>query len=153
MSTAQQLFLFFYAIVYGAFFTLSDRWKPFTFEKGPQGFARFCLSMTLLAAMPVVYFSYVFLTLGGWHAVFLRDSISFLRLFVIFVLVTPIYGFYCLWAGVVLLKRARFYTDTTWQLLLTRGTTNLDERRAGRCLVVGLLCIVGPMFVLYCFFP
>src|SRR5437016_2308255 len=145
MVPAQQIFLFFYAIVYGAFFTLSDRRKPFTFEKGPQGLARFSLSLTLLATMPVVYFSYVFLALSRQEAVFSQDWVTFLRLVGIFMMVAPIYGFYCLWAGVILLNRARFYADDTWTLLLKSASTDLSEPRAARCFAVGFLCTIGLM--------
>lgn len=154
MSTAQQIFLFFYAIVYGAFFTLSDRWKPFTLERGRPGFIRFCVSMTLLGLLPIAYFSYVFLVLGDHNVAYSRDFCNFLRLLAVFALVAPTYGFYCFWEGVILLNRRTFYSDTTWEQLRERVPTELlDEKLVTRDLVLGSCCIAVPLVVRWLVFP
>ena len=146
MSVGQQIFLFFYAIVYGAFITLSDRWKPFAMEKGAKGFARFCLSMTFLAVLPFLYFSCAFLSLAGITRQLVLDVSSVIELMTVCALVAPIYGFYCFWAGIVLLNREKLYADETWKLLLDRGSVEfLDQRRAGLSLVWGLAWIVLPV--------
>jgi len=153
MSTVQQIFLFFYAIIYGALFTLSDRWKPFTFERGREGRARFLLSLMFFGVLPVLYFSYVFLLLGSERQPLSVDLPSILRVASAFALVVPIYGFYSLWAGIVMLDRRRFYSDATWKLLREEAPAPfLDKEQAVWWLIAGTSCILGAVVILYAIF-
>jgi hypothetical protein len=88
MNIRQQISLFFYAVLYGAFFTLSDRWKPFTFEVGGAGARRYWLSIGFLLGLPAIYFSHVFLVLG--RTPLSGEEIGCTQLLTLASLVTPI---------------------------------------------------------------
>ncbi len=153
MTIAQQIFLLFYAILYGALFTLSDRWKPFIFESGKEGNARYLLSVILFGILPILYFYIAFSILARTQTAITGSWQGFLRFLLLFFLVTPIYGFYCIWGGIVLLKRDLFYANSTWDFIVHRnpleGTT---QRTAVKALVIGVILVVGPLLTLYCFF-
>ena len=107
MNTAQTIFSVFYAVLYGAIFTISDRWRPFTYAgpNNPEGCKRFLLSLVLLVLFPVFYFILIF------------DPLSyicqrgFLKLLLPIYLVSPLYAFFVLWVTCVSSNKNIYYSQ------------------------------------------
>jgi len=106
MSISSQIFLLFYAVLYGAIFTISERWRPFNVANNPdKGWCRLVLSLIFLAGLPVVYF---LLTFEGLLSVSTYNTIS---LAVAVYAVAPLAAFYFLWGWIVTWGRNTFYSD------------------------------------------
>jgi hypothetical protein len=88
-----QIFTLFYAVLYGAIFTLSDRWRPFysSFEYEPQ-IRRHILSFFFFALFPVFYFISTLLELNK------ISVINHTSLFLSFYSVAPLGFFYICWS-------------------------------------------------------
>jgi hypothetical protein len=107
MNTLQTIFSLFYAVLYGAIFTISDRWRPFTFAgpNNPEGRKRVISSLMLLVLFPVFYFILCFFSLSY------TCKVGFLKLLMTIYLVSPLFAVYVLWAMLVSLKKDNFYSE------------------------------------------
>ncbi len=154
ITEAQQIFLVFYGILYGAFFTLSDRWKPFAFENMREGRNRLVLSVVFLGLLPVVYFAWAFQRLPYLiSGVFIEKQLSFPGLFLVMFFVTPVYGFYALWMGIVIGTQSKerfcFYKKDAWKRLLKQFSTAFEWKlSAPWSFVLGFFFTLVPALAL-----
>lgn len=146
MSVSSQVFLLFYAVIYGVLFTISDRWRPFfTHHRSKESWYRFILSLLFFGILPVGYFLFVFPPL------LYVTGTSTLQIAISAYAVAPIISFYFIWIWIVLWQKDTFYTDIeqnteplktslTW---LGRDSVSL----LGICIGVILFLLV-PVFLL-----
>ncbi len=124
MSIAQQVFVVFYAIFWGAVFNVQGRWRMFQpLPRYPHVKHRLLLSWGLLNIVPILFFGWSFFRLRGaaatspetWGLVetLLQVSAGVLPAFAIF-------GFYRLWMGIIEMAPAYYYE---------RGSTQSSELR------------------------
>lgn len=110
MSTVSQIFVLFYAVFYGAIFTMSDRWRPFfVSHTAHHGWKKLAFSLVFLGLFPVGYFVIVlplFLPI--------KDS-SWICLFLAVYAVAPIFAFNFFWTWIVVSKRNIFYSQQEQQ--------------------------------------
>lgn len=106
MNSSQTIFSLFYAVLYGAIFTISDRWRPFTFagSNNPEGHKRVNASLLLLGVFPVSYFILCFFSLSN------ICKMGFFKLLMAIYLVSPLYAVYVLWAMLVSFQKNKFYS-------------------------------------------
>lgn len=106
MNASQTIFSLFYAILYGAIFTISDRWRPFTFagSNNPEGRKRVNSGILMLGLFPVAYFILCFFSLS--HVC----RIGFFELLMTIYLVSPLYAIYVLWVMLVSFQKDKFYS-------------------------------------------
>jgi len=72
MNTPQEIFGIFYAIFWGAVFSVSSRWKAFNLglifdKKAPNITKRFVLAKVILNLLPICYFIVIFYILGDLY--------------------------------------------------------------------------------------
>jgi hypothetical protein len=128
---AQAIFTVFYAILYGAIFTISDKWRPFTYAgyKNHKGRKRICLSTLMLLLLPIIYFIVCFLALvnackiGSFSQAMLRyfletgyDSViecfsQGVTIGITIFLVSPVYALFSLWATRVSSCKDKYYSQ------------------------------------------
>lgn len=102
-----QIFTLFYAVLYGAIFTLSDRWRPFyRYSKEPNGFKRLLLSLVFLGLLPVLYFCLMIQILLN-----ITCSVNILNTFAIIYAVAPLGSLYILWTFIIRRWYKSFYSD------------------------------------------
>ena len=101
MTNAQTVFTVFYAILYGAIFTVSDKWKPFSYagSNNRKGLKRCICSLIMLVLIPVIYFIHCFAALANTESAY---SI---------LLVSPLYALYSLWSMYVPFNKDKFYSE------------------------------------------
>jgi hypothetical protein len=105
MSIASQVFLLFYAVIYGALFTISDRWRPFSMRHGSrQGAWRSVLSVIFFGVFPGLYFIWAFLR---WLTIQGKDPVV---LAVAIYSVAPLYAFHFIWSWFVRAHKDIFYS-------------------------------------------
>lgn len=105
MNSAQTIFSLFYAILFGAIFTISDRWRPFTCSgETREGRKRVNLSILLLGVFPVLYFLFTFSSLSS---ITLKGILS---LGIVIYLVVPLYAFYISWVMIVSFNKSKYYS-------------------------------------------
>ena len=105
MSFPSQIFLLFYAVLYGVLFTLSDRWRPFySSHQEPHGWRRLLISLAMFGVLPVIYF------LLAVQKMMQVSSTDFFHLALAIYAVAPIGFFYVLWLFIVVPRRKFFYT-------------------------------------------
>jgi len=104
-SVASQIFLLFYAVLYGALFTISDRWRPFaSSHRSRTDLFRATLAAFFFGLLPIGYFLWALprlLLIAGTRTV---------DLLVAAYAVAPLAGFYFLWLWLVLRYRPTFYS-------------------------------------------
>jgi hypothetical protein len=117
MSIPSQIFLLFYAVLFGAIFTISDRWRPFALpHKSREGWQRFLLSTVFFGVLPVGYLILVLPMLFSINAT-TRTCLG-LAVYA----VAPLVGFYFSWVWIVLWKRDNFYTPEQQELEPVRSS-------------------------------
>lgn len=105
MSIASQIFLLFYAVLYGILFTISDRWRPFaTPHLSRQAWYRLALSVMCFGVLPVVYF------LLALRLLMSVDKSSTWHLALAIYAVAPLAAFHFSWIWIVLSRRNTFYS-------------------------------------------
>lgn len=146
MSIAAQIFALFYAVLYGALFTISDRWRPFFVRhRSKQGSYRLALSVLFFGFFPAAYFVIAFQV---WMRV-PGSKIWLLALAMYCVL--PLYAFHCIWSWIVQGRRTIFYSseeldcEPIKSAFLFVGNSLLPALLAGSILILSL---VGPLLVL-----
>ncbi len=142
MSIAAQMFALFYAVLYGALFTISDRWRPFFVRHGSkEGRNRLALAVLFFGLFPAAYFV---TALRVWLRV-PGSEIPALALAMYSVL--PLYAFHCVWSWIVQGGRTIFYSpeeldeDPIKSAFRFLGPGSLPAWLVG--LILGL-CLVGP---------
>lgn len=117
MSVPSQIFLLFYAVLFGAIFTISDRWRPFALpHRSKEGWRRFLLSVVFVGVLPIGYFLLAFpilLSISGSTRICLGLAVY---------AVAPLVGFYFSWVWIVLWKKNMFYTREQQDLEPVRGS-------------------------------
>jgi hypothetical protein len=107
MSIVSQVFLLFYAVIYGVVFTISGRWSPFFIRHSEkEGWYRLGLSLIFFGLLPVIYF---IIALPRLLIVSKSDG---LNLFLAVYCVSPLIAFYFLWAWIVLGWPDKYYTKS-----------------------------------------
>lgn len=105
LTVGAQIFALFYAVLYGALFTISDRWRPFFVRHGSkQGKKRLLLALVFFGAFPAGYFVIalpVFLRVREVYAWVLPIAMYS---------VLPLYAFHCGWSWIVQASRTTFYS-------------------------------------------
>jgi hypothetical protein len=137
MSTISQVFLLFYAVLYGAIFTISDRWRPFLMpRKCKQAGRRFALSTALLGILPVGYFLLAFPVLESTDA----SSRGWLALAVY--QAAPLMSFYFSWVWIVIWKKETFYSPEELRMEPTRTSMEWVTNTGVSFWVIGPLTII-----------
>ncbi len=106
MPIACQVFLLFFAVMYGVIFTISDRWRPFFMHhRTSQGWRRSLLGLIFFGLCPIGYFLIAFTLL-------LRVSTnSIVHMAVSAYAVAPLIAFYFIWIWIILWRPQIFYTE------------------------------------------
>jgi hypothetical protein len=105
MSLPSQIFLLFYAVLYGVLFTLSDRWRPFfSAQNEPHGWRRLIISLVLFGLLPVTYF------LLAMQKMTQASATDLFHLGIAIYAVAPLGFFYVLWLFIVVPRKDFFYT-------------------------------------------
>lgn len=101
-----QVFLLFFAVMYGVVFTISDRWRPFFMHhRTSQGWRRGLLSLIFFGLCPIGYFLVAF-------PILLRVSAdSIVPMAVSAYAVAPLIAFYFIWIWIILWRPQMFYTE------------------------------------------
>ena len=111
LSIASQIFLVFYAVLYGALFTFSDRWRPFFMtHSSQQGWNRLLLSLFFFGVAPVVYLILVLPLL------MLVAKSSIISIGLAIYAIAPLVAFYLLWVWLVISWKDKFYSEQELQL-------------------------------------
>ena len=109
MSTTGQIFTLFFAVIYGALFTISDRWRPFFMShKSQEGIRRIFLSLIFFGVIPVIYFVFTFFVLAKTVSDGTFSSILSPLAAVLFVM--PLGAFYLIWLWIVIPNKEKFYS-------------------------------------------
>ena len=149
MNPSQTIFLLFYAVLYGAIFTISDKWKPFTYagSDNPEGRKRVLSSVFFLVLLPVFYF---ILCVNSLSYICERGSLKFLTPIC---LVSPLYAFYVLWAMLVSSKKDIFYSHREQISPVIHEslfwTYNDPRHRRYLCIICCGLIVLSILIVLY----
>jgi hypothetical protein len=118
MNDAQTIFAVFYAIFWGAVFSVSSRWKPFNFglifDKEVQHVTkRILLAKLILNILPILYFVIIFyvLELKGKLCELQRKCLVDITAIVLSGIIPAfaIFGFYRLWIGIIERRPKSFY--------------------------------------------
>ena len=105
MPKLSEVFLVFYAVLYGVLFTLSDRWRPFfTSHTSRHGWKRLALSLVLLGLAPVSYLILILPKIAQ------KTSVDWYYVLFAVYEVAPIGFFYILWVIITLRWREIFYS-------------------------------------------
>lgn len=148
LDIAQQVFIIFYAVLYGAIFTISDRWRPFfASPNSSKSISRLKLSFVLLGVLPIIYFLFMFTQLShfdktGWWLIFIIFSVA------------PLYGIYNIWSWIVVSRKDKFFSD------YEQNNSNSPVKHAlgwvgGKTpsikymIFMSILLIVAPILALY----
>ena len=144
LNASQTIFSLFYAILYGAIFTISDRWRPFTMAGlSCAGWRRVFLSFGLLVVVPIAYFIVSLFSLsqvkemGPW------------KLLEIILLVSPLYASYVLWALCVSCRKKPFFSVRERRLLPVKESLHWTSNRSHNRLFALLLMVIilaGTLF-------
>jgi len=104
MNTTQTIFVVFFAIFWGAVFSVQGRWKMFQpILSFPHIRHRFFFSFLLLDVVPILFFAWTFFRLTETPGeTWLQISAGILPAFAIF-------AFYRLWMGIVECNPSYFY--------------------------------------------
>ena len=106
MPIGAQVFALFYAVLYGALFTISDKWRPFFVRRGSrQGRKRLGLAVLFFGLLPVAYFV---IALDIWMRI---QTINIWWLALAIYSVLPLYAFHYAWSWIVQANRASFYAQ------------------------------------------
>ena len=149
MSIASQVFLVFYAIIYGAVFAVSDRWRPFFVRRYEwQGVRRAVLSLFFFGFFPVLYFLVVF------QLLLTNERKDPVLLGVVIYSVAPLYAFLCIWAWIVVRWKDFFYCMEEQRLEPVRNSLDWLGSKAPSFsrypfVVVVALFLIGPIISLF----
>jgi hypothetical protein len=102
MKDTSQIFALFYAVLYGALFTITDKWRPVMGTFGCKGQRRLLASFVCYGLLPVCYFVVAFLRLESVRATSLNIPLSI-------VCVAPLVFFHFVWIWWVVPRRNRYY--------------------------------------------
>jgi len=118
MNDAQQIFAVFYAIFWGAIFSVSSRWKAFNFglifdKEVDHVTKRIILAKLILNILPILYFAGIFHVLGsnGSLCPQQRECWTDLTAIVLSGIIPSfgIFGFYRLWLCIIEYKPTNYY--------------------------------------------
>ena len=147
MSIVAQVFLLFYAVLYGVLFTISDRWRPFFISHGSkEGWRRMGLSLVLYGIIPIGYFLLVLpmiLEITNFDRISLGLAIY---------AVAPLIASYFLWVWLVISKKDEYYSKAEQQLEPVKSSLEWVAQRPISSLGVLILLVafyIGPIFGLY----
>jgi hypothetical protein len=144
MPNASHVFVVFYAVLYGALFTISDRWRPFFVEHGSaQGILRWLWAAFCYGALPIGYF----LAVRYWFRTTRTDTISLLAAAY---LMFPLVAFHTLWSWVVGANPDRFYSATERAKEPVRTSLELVSGQLDlwHVALVVVTCLILPILVL-----
>lgn len=118
LSTEQQVFMLFFAIIWGAVANVQPRWKAFQtslFFQVPVARNRVLLSVAVLNVLPLVFFGYALWALAGHPDTSWARPFSAPAHLVVHGIIPAfaVFGFYRLWLGIVELWPTCFYAATT----------------------------------------
>lgn len=113
MNTPQTFFVFFYALYSAMAVTITGKLHPFDtpsmYKMYRRSWIRFFYSMLVLNVFPLMYFIYVYKFLSGYD----DFQISFISVFLLFLLSLVGLGFYRIYYGSMLIqyKNSYFFYD------------------------------------------
>jgi hypothetical protein len=130
MNDTQNVFVVFFAILWGTAANSQPRWKSFQFPlvfKSCQTTCRVILSIILLNILPILYFGWTLWMLSGnnlkitdWQP----DTIALLLIHSV-IPAFATFGFYRMWIGVVELNPTLYYFETSSNI--PEKFKNIDE--------------------------
>lgn len=147
MTIPSQVFLLFYAVLYGALFTITDKWRPLMGVFGPKGRNRLVLSVILYGLAPVLYFLRAFRQLQGVRAP------TYFNLLLSIYSVVPLVFFHFCWIWVVVPNVGRFYEDrhlkdTTLDAVIT--WTRVGDYTKPIFVLLSFLLLLGlPLLIIF----
>lgn len=119
MTVAQEIFVVFYAIFWGAVFSVQGRWRMFQpLAHYPHVRHRLVLSILLLDVVPIIFFAWIFFRLRGTPDISPSDWSFCETLLQISAGVLPafaIFAFYRLWMAIVAFAPRAFYESEAKQ--------------------------------------
>lgn len=121
MNDTQNVFIVFYAILWGTAANSQPRWKAFQlplFFMFKQVTCRVILSFVLLNIAPILYFGWTIWMLSGSHLYVTNWNPQSVGLLLVHSVIPAfaVFGFYRMWIGVIELKPDVFYFDSEQQL-------------------------------------
>jgi len=123
LNIAQTIFSVFYAIFWGAVFSVSGRWKHFNFglifdNEAPHVTRRILLSKLILNILPILYFVWILCELNDNNLCSMQKKcwIDFSAIVLSGIIPAfAILGFYRLWIGIVEYS-PKLYYEYSWKL-------------------------------------
>src|SRR2546427_9980022 len=107
MSIASQIFALFFAVLYGALFTISDRWRPFFIRHDSrEGWYRAAMATGCLGVCPVLYFVFAFEIMLG------VAGSTWVQLVIAVYAVAPLVAFYFVWLWIILRDPKKAYSPS-----------------------------------------
>jgi len=137
MSIASQVFLLLYAVMFGAVFTISDRFRPFALPpQSKPGRRRVVLSLLFLGVLPTGYLLFALPILLSVNST-TRGCLG-LAIYV----VAPLIFSYFSWVWIILWKTDKFYDEEQLTIEPVRSSLEWVGERPLSGWVIGLLTTV-----------
>lgn len=157
LNVPQQVFVVFFAVMWGAIHNVMGRWQAFDTGRLPRdSFAarRFALATAMLSVAPVVVFAFIIGVLlrddiweiKGW------DTFAFFKILAAALPSLTLLGFYRFWLCAVQL-RPRWFYHPTWRLDWSelypnlRPTRDLEAEAGWPNFRFGLYYLFGPILL------
>lgn len=137
MTVPSQIFTLFYAVLYGALFTITDKWRPLMGTAfSPRGWNRLLLSVALYGLAPVLYFVLAFTGFQGVRTVTPRDLLLSIYC------VAPLVFFHFCWIWMVAGEPDCYYEKDPWRSTIQELVEQTKAGGAYNRLIFVVVCLV-----------
>ena len=155
MKDTSQVFALFYAVLYGALFTITDKWRPLMGSFGCKGLRRLGASVVWYGLTPVSYFVVAFMQIEHLR----KPTCLSLSIPLSILCVAPLIFFHFCWIWWVVPRRERYYeaehltTDETLKAAIKWTEVGGNYNSCCAKVVSLALLLLLPLVVLFFVLP
>jgi hypothetical protein len=155
MTVPNQVFLLFYAVLYGALFTITDKWRPLMGSFGCKGLRRLGASVVCYGLAPVSYFVVAFMQLEHLR----KPTCVSLSIPLSILCVAPLIFFHFCWIWWVVPRRERYYevyhlkTDETLRAAIRWTVADRNYKCCRAKVVSFVVLLLLPLAALFFVLP